>query len=85
MSMVPSKERGRAIAALGIRAFGILNTNVGFMAGLGFFAYIPAIIVTLTSGYIYGFNPMYPWFLLSAFLFMLTLLTLIFVHEQSKP
>ncbi len=82
MGMVPSRERGRAIAALGLGPFDILRTDVGIMVNLGFFAYIPAIVVTLLSGYIYSFNPMYPWFLLSTFLFLLALLTLVFISEQ---
>jgi MFS family permease len=83
MDLVPHIQRGRAIATLGMNPFMVLRTNIGFMANLGFLAYIPAVGVTLVSGYLYDFNPMYPWFLLSALLFVSAILTTLFISEKT--
>ena len=85
MSIVPREQRGRALAAVGLNLFNFLRYNPGMMAGFGFLAYIPAIAVALASGYIYEFNPMYPWFLLSISLIVVAALTFFFIREPTKP
>lgn len=84
MSLVPIEQRGRTIAAIGLDPFNILRYNVGMMANLGFIAYIPAIFFSFFSGYIYNFNPMYPWFLLSSVLGIMAFLCTFLINEKKK-
>ena len=84
MSMVPRDRRGRTLAAVGLNLFNFLRYNPGMMAGFGFIAYIPAMAVALSSGFIYELNPRYPWFLLSTALVVIGVLTLLFIREPTK-
>jgi len=84
IDLTPNRLRGRVNAALGINPF-FVQPRGGTMVGIGYVAYIPIMLTTMVSGYIYEINPKFPWFLLSFTLFLSFLLILLYVHEPESP
>jgi len=49
--------------------------------GIGLLLAIPEMLGSLVSGYVYSYNPTYPWFFLSAALGLCAILTFTLVKE----
>lgn len=84
---VPREKRGRVMAALGRGMLMIMaeGGGEGGGPGIGLLLTIPMMLGSLASGYIYSFNPVYPWFLLSSALALCLILTIVIVKEPEKP
>ena len=52
---------------------------------MGFLLSIPMMIGSFIGGYIYGFNPIYPWLLLSASIVLSLIVTIVFLREPKEP
>ena len=78
--IVPREKRGRIVAALGRGAISLRVTGVtaGFIPSIG------SMCGSLASGFIYMFNPTYPWILLAATLGVCLILAVLFVKEPEK-
>ncbi len=85
--VVPREKRGRVMASLGRGMLMIMaqGSGGGGGPGIGMLLTIPMMLGSLVSGYVYSFNPTYPWFLLSFALFLCLILTVIVVKEPEKP
>lgn len=85
--IVPREKRGRVMAVLGQGTLMIMQEGGGGGGGpgIGFLLTIPMMLGSLVSGYVYSFNPAYPWFLLSSALVLCLILTIIIVKEPDKP
>jgi len=53
--------------------------------GIGSLLTIPVILGFLVSGFVYSFNPVYPWILLSLGLILSLIFTIIFIKESKSP
>lgn len=71
---VPRDNRGRVMAALG-RGTVMIGAASGGTGGpgVGFLITIPLMIASLAGGYLYAYNPAYPWF----FVLIATMISLI--------
>jgi len=79
--IIPRKDRGRAIAAIGWQPIVI---TLGAMSA-GFFRFLPFFVGSVLSGYIYELDPRYPWLLLTGG-YALELITCHFlIREPEKP
>ncbi len=78
---IPRNIRGRIMAGLG-QGIGVGIGGGGYARG--FLLFIPATIGSLVGGYIYEFNPTFPWLIHSAFLALSIFLSLVFVREPEK-
>lgn len=77
---VPRERRGRVLSILGQGAI------VGWgRRGMGaFLLFIPITIGSLVSGYIYDFNAVYPWYILTAALVICFVLIVKFIEEPKQ-
>ena len=50
----------------------------------GFLLFIPLSLGALVAGYIFAYNSRLPWLLLSGFLTLAMIITILFVKEPSK-
>jgi MFS family permease len=73
---IPRNIRGRIMAGLG-QGVPLGITGGGYAQG--FMLFIPSMISSLLSGYIYAFNPMYPWYLQGVLLSLCLVLVLVLV------
>jgi len=78
---IPREIRGRVMAGLGS------GINVGIMGGGfsgGFLLFISMSIGSLAGGFVYSFNPAYPWYLQSITLLAALVISVILIHEPRK-
>lgn len=85
--VVPRQWRGRVMALMGRGVLQIWSGGYhwGGASAEGFLLSIPMMIGSLIGGYIYGFNSIYPWLLLSASLVLSLTVTILFLHEPREP
>jgi len=85
--IVPRRWRGRVMALVGRGVLHIWSGGYywGGASGTGFLLSIPMIAGSFMGGYIYSFNPIYPWFLLSASIISSLLLTIVLLREPKEP
>jgi MFS family permease len=74
---IPTERRGRVLSILGQ---GVAVTWGGVPMG-ALLLFLPATVGSLTGGFIYDFNPKYPWYILTAGLIICVLLTAKFIEE----
>jgi MFS family permease len=79
--IVPSEKRGRIMASFGQGTITIRDTSQN---ANGFITTIATMAGSAISGYIFNFNPIYPWFILSTALGLFLILSILFVHEPEK-
>ncbi len=82
---VPRERRGRVMAALGQGSvmLGAASGGTGG-PGVGFLVTVPLMIASLSGGYLYAYNPVYPWaFVLLATLAAITLSAL-FIRDADE-
>lgn len=75
---IPRNIRGRIMAGLG-QGIPLGITGGGYAQG--FMLFIPSALGSLISGYIYEYNPAYPWYLQSVLLTLCLLLVIRLVKE----
>ena len=78
---IPRNIRGRIMAGLG-QGIPLGITGGGYAQG--FMLFIPSALGSLISGYIYEYNPAYPWYLQSVLLALCLLLVLKLVKEPEN-
>ena len=79
--VVPRSIRGRIMAGVG------QGVSLGVSGGgwsSGFLLFIPMTIGNLIGGYIYAYNPMFPWFIQVAGITFALILTFDIVKEPKK-
>lgn len=79
-NIVPRERRGRLLSILGQG----LSIGLAGGYGYGFLLYIPRIVGSITGGYIYTFNPQYPWFILAVSIILCFVLSFRFICEPEK-
>jgi MFS transporter, DHA1 family, multidrug resistance protein len=77
-NMIPRNIRGRIMAGLGQ---GIPLGISGGGYAQGFILFIPNMLGSMVSGYIYEVNPMYPWYINAIVLILCLILTIKTVQE----
>jgi MFS family permease len=85
--IVPRQWRGRVMALMGRGMLHVWSGGYpwGGASGMGFLLSIPMIIGSFVGGYIYDFNPIYPWLLLSASIVVSLIVTIAFLREPKEP
>jgi len=79
---IPRSMRGRVMSGVGQGvSFGI--TGVGYASG--FLLFIPMTIGSVISGYIYNYNPVYPWYIQSVLLTVGLIICLLFIKNTERP
>jgi MFS family permease len=80
--MVPRKNRGRVMAALG-RGTVMIGAASGGTGGpgVGFLVTLPLMITSLLGGYVYAYNAAYPWYFVGAATALSILLCMAFVRD----
>jgi MFS family permease len=80
--MVPRKNRGRVMAALG-RGTVMIGAASGGTGGpgVGFLVTLPLMVASLLGGYVYASNPAYPWYLTVVTTALSIVLCLAFVRD----
>lgn len=80
-NLIPRERRGRILSILG---HGIsISWSGGWTTGIILF--IPLAVGMLTGGYIYEYNPQFPWFILTLAVIICLFLTIRFIREPEKP
>jgi hypothetical protein len=74
---IPTERRGRVLSILGQ---GVAVTWGGVPMG-ALLLFVPATVGSLSGGFIYDFNPKYPWYILTAGLIICVLLTAKYIEE----
>lgn len=77
--------RGRAMAALGRGTF-MMGAAAGVIGGpgMGFVITIPVMMASIAGGYIYAYNPVYPWLFVLAAIITSTILTALFIRDPRE-
>jgi MFS family permease len=78
---IPKQLRGRIMSGIG-QGLGLGVSGGGYASG--FLLFIPLSLGALVAGYIFAYNTMLPWLLLSGFLAIAMVITILFVREPSK-
>lgn len=79
---IPRSMRGRVMSGVGQGvSFGI--TGVGYASG--FLLFIPMTIGSVISGYIYNYNPAYPWYIQSVLLTVGLIICILFIKNPERP
>lgn len=78
---IPRNIRGRIMAGLG-QGVPLGITGGGYAQG--FMLFIPSMIGSLVSGYIYAYNRAFPWYLQGVLLTICLILVLVLVKEPEK-
>ncbi|MCW3991866.1 MAG: MFS transporter [Candidatus Bathyarchaeota archaeon] len=83
--MVPRDIRGRAMAALGRGTF-MIGSAVGGVGGpgMGFIITIPVMIASIAGGYLYAYNPEYPWLFVTAVTVTSIILSALFIRDPKE-
>lgn len=82
---VPRALRGRTMAALG-RGTVFLGSTGGGMGGpgLGYLVTVPAMLASLSGGYLYAANPVYPWVVSTIALVACLAVSLVVLREHTQ-
>ena len=78
---IPKQLRGRIMSGIG-QGLGLGVSGGGYASG--FLLFIPLSLGALVAGYIFAYNTMLPWLLLSGFLVIAMVITILFVREPQK-
>jgi MFS family permease len=78
---IPKQLRGRIMSGIG-QGLGLGISGGGYASG--FLLFIPLSLGALVAGYIFAYNTMLPWLLLSGFLAIAMVITILFVREPRK-
>ncbi|MFP3897643.1 MAG: MFS transporter, partial [Anaerolineales bacterium] len=83
--LVPRDLRGRVMAALG-RGSVMIGASSGGTGGpgVGFLMTLPIMLSSLAGGYLYDWNPAYPWLFVLAATLISLLLAIFFVRDPEK-
>lgn len=83
--MVPRDLRGRVMAALG-RGTVMIGASSGGTGGpgVGFLMTLPIMLSSLAGGYLYDWNPIYPWLFVLAATFISFLLSALFIRDPKR-
>lgn len=84
---VPRRWRGRVMALMGRGVLHVWSGGYpwGGASSRGFLLSIPMMAGFFIAGYIYSFNPTYPWFLLSASIALSLIVALVLLREPKEP
>jgi len=83
--MVPRDIRGRTMAALGRGTFMIGSAAGGVGGpGMGFIITIPVMIASIAGGYLYAYNPKYPWLFVTAVTVTSIILSALFIRDPKE-
>jgi hypothetical protein len=52
--------------------------------GMGFLTTIPVMIASLIGGYLYAFNPLFPWFFVLVTIITSIIVTFFFIEDPQK-
>ena len=77
---IPREKRGRFHATFGRGAIAISRIQ----ESIGFVPYVATTLGALAGGFIYSFNPTYPWLLLTATFTVILMVTVVFFKEPEK-
>lgn len=80
-NVIPKQLRGRIMSGIG-QGLGLGVSGGGYASG--FLLFIPLSLGALVAGYIFAYNTMLPWLLLSGFLAIAMVITILFVREPPK-
>ncbi|UCD72889.1 MAG: MFS transporter [Candidatus Bathyarchaeota archaeon] len=82
---VPRDMRGRVTSALG-RGTVLIGAASGGIGGpgAGFITTIPVMIGSMAGGYLYAFNPTYPWYFVSIATVISVVLSVFFIHDPEE-
>ena len=78
-NMIPREKRGRVLASIGSGGIWLMRGAWGS----GVLGMAMQTLGTFLSGYIYRFNPSYPWYILSAALLVIGVLFILLVDEPT--
>lgn len=79
---VPRPMRGRILASMG-QGMTIGVADSGYSSG--FLSLIPMSIGSFVGGFVYSFNPVFPWLMQAGYLAVASILSLKIIHEPEKP
>jgi MFS family permease len=83
--MVPRDIRGRVMAAIGRGAVMLAPASGGTGGpGVGFVVTIPLMLSSLLGGYLYDYNPVFPWFFVSAATAISIALSVLFIRDPHR-
>ena len=82
---VPRDIRGRVMAAIG-RGTVMLGAASGGTGGpgVGFVITIPLMIASVAGGYLYAYNPAYPWFFILIVTMISLILSALFIRDPKE-
>jgi MFS family permease len=80
-NLIPRERRGRLLALLGQGG----RIAWGSAWAMGLLLFLPMSAGMLLGGYIYDWNPQYPWFIFTLAIVFCLLLALRFIHEPETP
>lgn len=82
---IPRQIRGRVMAATGQGGvmLGAAGGGTGG-PGTGYLITIPLMISSVAGGYLYGANPIYPWYVAGAMLAVALVVTMLFVRDATQ-
>ncbi len=82
---VPRGMRGRVTAALG-RGTVLIGSASGETGGpgMGYVTTIPVMIASLVGGYLYAFNPTYPWLFVTVTATISSILSIFFIRDPRR-
>lgn len=82
---VPRDMRGRVMAAVGRGAvmLGAASGGTGG-PGMGFLITLPVMLGSIAGGYLYGYNPTYPWFFVLGAVTISVLLSALFLRDPKQ-
>ena len=82
---VPRDKRGRVMAALGRGTLMIGAASGGTGGpGVGFLVTIPLMIASLSGGYLYSWNPVYPWAFVLVATLAAVILSALFIRDPDE-
>jgi DHA1 family bicyclomycin/chloramphenicol resistance-like MFS transporter len=82
---VPRDVRGRVMAAIG-RGTVLIGASSGGTGGpgMGFIITLPVMITSILGGYLYAYNPVYPWFFVLITIVIAIALSALFVRDPQN-
>jgi MFS family permease len=79
---IPRNIRGRVMAAIGRGAVMLGPASGGTGGpGMGFLTTLPVMLGSIVGGYLYSYNPTFPWLLVSAATVLSILLSVLFLRD----
>ncbi|MFP3951840.1 MAG: MFS transporter [Candidatus Bathyarchaeia archaeon] len=82
---VPKEKRGRVMAALG-RGTVFLGATGGGTGGprVGYMITIPIVLSSMAGGYLYTFDPRYPWLFVTASILISLLVSALYIRDPEE-